>query len=328
MDRGKSPAIDDTDIEDGHMTPPRASTFHVLVATSPPTQASHQALPPVGPMPYHVWVKKKKDDTQVGSNDVTCALDLMMFGTDESVLKHFVTYSQHLFDDKGVSPTDEALLEALEDIDPYTEGLGNVSKMLSGLNHSISTAIYIPQTDRQRQRSDSGERRLPQHKEHQSSGYLMNLVEAVLRVSHAMFAEVLLTCIGLGHTASGGFSCQQAGISHSVADDGVFNGYYARMQHSLYKKTIFQERMEKQVEYLRNVAAVHEDIIMTVDTFRELGDQLEEQFSRLHAVPTEMQELAEEEAKTMTLISNLEALMDLGDEEWSEDEEGEFSFSC
>ena len=96
-----------------------------------------------------------------------------------------------------------------------------------------------------------------QHSKHTSSNYLMNLTDAICKVkfgkyriaqyivlhtvhlTHAMYAEIIASRIGLAYTAVGGGWCHfMAGVSHQGAET-VGDKYYSTMQERLMKDLAF-----------------------------------------------------------------------------------------
>jgi len=118
--------------------------------------------------------------------------------------------------------------------------------------------------------------RLDQHARHTSSNYLMNLCEAIcwvlygdrysiaqyvvfhtFHLSHAMYAEIVLSRIGLVYTAQGGgFSHHPAGISHPDAN-GVGKHYYADVEERLYKDPDFLDRFESHQRKMAELTALY-----------------------------------------------------------------------
>ena len=121
--------------------------------------------------------------------------------------------------------------------------------------------------------------RLDQHARHTSSNYLMNLCEAIcwvlygdrysiaqyvvfhtFHLSHAMYAEIVLSRIVLVYTTQGGgFSHHPAGISHPDAN-GVGKHYYEEVEQRLYKDRDFLDRFESHQRKMAELTALYKNL--------------------------------------------------------------------
>ncbi|KAK0109395.1 hypothetical protein ONS96_003209 [Cadophora gregata f. sp. sojae] len=178
--------------------------------------------------------------------------------------------------------------------------------------------------------------RLKQHARHSSSNYLMNLMEATLmmrygnqyriaqfvvfhnvHLTHAMYAEILLTRIALGYISEGGgFSHCQAGISHGGADS-VGSDYYERMQKSLYVSPAFNARLKKEIENREAVTRTYEEMVTSAYTAREVNAK---SLRLAAAIMTsigdgELEAIEAESRDQLSLLDRVQSLMDLAGED-------------
>jgi len=82
----------------------------------------------------------------------------------------------------------------------------------------------------------------------------------IFHLSHAMFAEIVLSRIGLVYTTQGGgFSHHPAGISHPDAK-GVGKDYYENMETRLYKDPEFLGRFESHQSKMAELAELYKNL--------------------------------------------------------------------
>jgi hypothetical protein len=159
--------------------------------------------------------------------------------------------------------------------------------------------------------------RLKQHRNHTSSNYLMNLLEDIFQVmhgkkyfidqyvilhnthvSHAMYAEILLSRIGLVYTSQGG------GFSHYIAgksQPGVYKipeDYWDRVQTKLCEDAAFETRFQEESRKTNALAEMYRGIIASTKDQDELLMTME----AVAAIPVMCDEYTKEQSKALNML--------------------------
>jgi hypothetical protein len=165
--------------------------------------------------------------------------------------------------------------------------------------------------------------RLEEHKKHQSSNYLMNLTDAICRyrfdrfvihqyvvfhishVTHAMFAEILASRIGLAYTTHGGGWCHfVAGVSHAKVHT-MKPEYWRMAQEELDNDEDYQLRMNVDLKDMEKRTQLYKDFASNA---REMEEHIEffqtviDAGKRIEALKTKRYEQALEEREAMDPI--------------------------
>lgn len=158
------------------------------------------------------------------------------------------------------------------------------------------------------------ERLEQQHAKHTSSNYLMNLCEAICEVlygqrysiaqyivfhtfhlAHAMYAEIILSRIGLVYsTQGGGFSHFRAGVSHPGADE-VPKDFYDRKEARLFEDPSFEQRVTLELSRKAALAELYEGMISGA----EGQDRMLDEMNVLTRAPELCQDMMAQQKKEM-----------------------------
>ena len=140
-----------------------------------------------------------------------------------------------------------------------------------------------------------------------------------LHLTHAMYAEILLTRIALGYISEGGgFSHCQAGISHGGADT-VGNAYYEKKQKDMYVSPSFNTRLKKEIHDREAATRTHENMITSAETVRDANVKS----LRLSAAVLtstgdgELEDMEEASRARLDLLGKIRSLMNLAEEDVS-----------
>lgn len=169
--------------------------------------------------------------------------------------------------------------------------------------------------------------RLDQHARHSSSNYLMNLCEAICRVlyghrysieqyvvfhnfhlTHAMYAEIVLSRIGLVYTTQGGgFSHHPAGISQPGAN-GVGKNYYTDLEERSFADSDFLELVESELRRKNELAELYKGLVTTAAEQEALVEDL-----RLlkRSIEQAMEEDAQQKERLKGMLKDTEPFMKL-----------------
>lgn len=169
--------------------------------------------------------------------------------------------------------------------------------------------------------------RLDQHARHSSSNYLMNLCEAIcwvlygdrysitqyvvfhsFHLTHAMYAEIVLSRIGLVYTTQGGgFSHHPAGISHPDAK-GVGKDYYTDVEERLYDDSDFLDRVGSEIRKKEELAALYKRVVTIAAEEEVLVEELRHM---KRAIEQAMEEDARQKERLEGMLKDTEPFMKL-----------------
>jgi hypothetical protein len=164
--------------------------------------------------------------------------------------------------------------------------------------------------------------RLDAHAKHNSSNYIMNLMEAISAVKykkyfiaqygifhifdqvHAMLGEILCSRIAQAYIShGGGFSHHAAGISHQGANT-MLEDDYRDLKLRVYGDPGFKERMEyearKKLDTAKELKELHDQYLGAIKERTELSDELPKQLRELSGVTDERDKLFEGDYTTNT----------------------------